>query len=167
MKSISSRRLTFWAVALIALALAGMAVAQEPEPIEDAVAEDAVVEDAAAAIDSQEDGNSTETEPPAAMPVSSVRIEIDPETGQAVVPPPAKRRQMVLTPDMQNALNQSSEGLNKVVLPNGVSYVNLQGRFLNLAFATVGKDGTVKIDHDLPETAEPATDEAADDEVAQ
>lgn len=133
-----------WTFALTGLLIAGLAVAAEPTTPA-AAAEN--TENSEATI-AQETTDGGEVPQP---PMAGLRVVIDPETGQAIIPPPAERRQMVLTPEMQNALSQSSAGLNQVVLPDGTAFVRLQGRFQNLLFATVDEEGQIKVDHALPD----------------
>lgn len=74
---------------------------------------------------------------------------------------------MVMTPEMQNALSRSSEGLNQVILPDGTAFVRLQGRFQNLLFLSVDEDGTVAVDHALPDslTESPEGDDLGDHDI--
>jgi hypothetical protein len=69
----------------------------------------------------------------------------DPETG-ALVPEPVTKEQREVARAAASELNESTEGLVEVRLPNGAVVVDLQGRFLSHATITVGPDGTRHFD---------------------
>lgn len=104
----------------------------------------------------------TATEAPQAVaPYSAgLRVFIDPQTGEPVVPPPAKRRESPLAVD---SLQFSDHGLRRVVLPDGSDLVRLEGRFQSMLVLQVGEDGQVKIGHQssLPEDSASESQEEA------
>ena len=80
---------------------------------------------------------------------SGMRGYVDPQTGvvregpaPGTVPPP-------LSPQEQNALSTSTEGLVQVPspVPGGGVMLDLQGRFQSPLIGTIGADGKVKIHH--------------------
>lgn len=143
--------LLIWTLGVIAVLVTGAAIAEEP-----AATAETATETSAASVEEPE------TAPAPAM--SGLRVMIDPETGQMVVPPAAERHKMALSPAMQNALSRSDEGLPTVVLPDGTVMVNLQGRFQNLLFATVDAEGQLKIGHEIPEGIEVSDESEAEHE---
>lgn len=143
-----------WAIAVTLLLVTGAAVADEPA----ATGDEPETATETTAVTSE----NSEAAPAPAM--SGLRVTIDPETGQMVVPPPADRRKMALSPAMQNAFSQSDEGLPTVVLPDGTVMVNLQGRFRNLLFATVDAEGQLKVGHEVPEEIEVSDESEAEHE---
>ncbi len=71
---------------------------------------------------------------------------IDPTTGKLAAPPPDFRlRPDLMTPQMQNSLSTSTQGLieEPVTVPAGGFKVNLRGRFNSASFARVRADGQV------------------------
>ena len=99
------------------------------------------------------------TELPAGQPktaVQGMRVYRDPQTGR-LGPPPAGIPPHVLTIDEQRMLNRSDQGLRPRSLPGGGVAVNLQGRYRNMAVATVGADGQAAVNCALtPDQAETA-----------
>ncbi len=87
-----------------------------------------------------------------------LQAHIDPETGVLMVPPLKVRRQ--LSARMLDLVSTSHHGLEVVELPNGLTYVDVMGRFQSLTTATVGEDGEVRIHHGLPAPPEPAVEDA-------
>ncbi len=77
---------------------------------------------------------------------SRQRAHLDPETGTLMVPP-AKLRTIQLSPELEQALSASHEGLVEVALPDGTVVLNLQGRFTSMLFATLGQDGETETRH--------------------
>jgi hypothetical protein len=77
------------------------------------------------------------------------KVEIDPVTGDfaepAVIPEPSS-----YPVELQEALSTSTEGLEVVDAPGGGKMVDLQGRFQHTFVATVGEDGNVTAECDLP-----------------
>lgn len=88
---------------------------------------------------------------PAAVPedASGMRVHVDPQTG-AILPEPAPgTRPLQLTPQEQNTLSTSHEGLVEVPspLPGGGVKLDLQGRFQSPLIGTIDANGKVKIEH--------------------
>ena len=81
---------------------------------------------------------------------SSARREVylDPVTGQFGAPPPGtKRPAPVLSPEEENALSSSSEGLVQTPLmgPRGGVKIDLQGRFRSEVVATISAQSNLSI----------------------
>ena len=88
---------------------------------------------------------------------SGMMIHIDPKTGAIRKEPAPGTVPLQLTPQLQNALSTSHQGLVEAPSPvagRGIK-VDLQGRFQNPLFATIEADGKVKMQH-LDETSESA-----------
>ena len=97
---------------------------------------------------------------PAAVPsgASGMVIYIDPQTGAILKEPAPGTVPLQLTPELQNALSTSDQGLVEVpsTVPGGGVKVDLQGRFQSPLFATTDANGKVKLHHlHLHETPEP------------
>ncbi len=76
------------------------------------------------------------------------RIYIDPMTGQLIPGPELERSEPIpLSARERNAMSTSSRGLVEEYHPDGSVSVNLQGRFQSAIFATVDKEGKVRISH--------------------
>ena len=93
---------------------------------------------------------------PSTVPASPAqRAVVDPRTGQLVKHPPASG--VVLSPEMQEALSDSAEGLVEIPWRRGGVKVDLKGRFQSAVVATVDENGAVKtecVSHvSHPETA--------------
>jgi hypothetical protein len=73
---------------------------------------------------------------------SAMRATIDPETGVLGV---ATGAGLVLDGEIQESLRRDTDGLDRVVHPDGSVSVNLQGRFQSASVARIGEDGTVVI----------------------
>jgi len=90
------------------------------------------------------------TEKPARAPVAvqGMRVYRDPQTGRLGPPPPG-----ITPPGLTNAeqrmLSRSDQGLRPRTLPGGGVAVDLQGRFRNMAVATVGADGQAVVNCEL------------------
>jgi hypothetical protein len=88
--------------------------------------------------------------PSASTPAGAtgMKIYIDPQTGQLMTEP-AGTVPLQLSPDEENALSTSHQGLVETVnpVPGGGVIVDLQGRFRNPIFATVDGNGKVTIQH--------------------
>jgi hypothetical protein len=91
----------------------------------------------------------------AQVPVATqgLRAYRDPQTGRFGPPPPG-----VQPPELSAAevhmLNRSDRGLQSRTLPGGGVAVDLQGRYRNMAVATVGADGKAAVNCTLtPEQA--------------
>ena len=72
---------------------------------------------------------------------SGQQVAIDAKTGK--VRPPTREEVQTLLEGMKNSVNQSTEGLQVKRAPNGALFVDLDGRFDNVALAKVGPDGKV------------------------
>lgn len=90
-------------------------------------------------------------EKPAAVPEAApgLRIHIDPKTGAILREPAPGTVPLLLTPQEQNALSTSHEGLVQVPsqVPGGGVKLDLQGRFQSPLIGTIGADGKVKLQH--------------------
>ena len=88
---------------------------------------------------------------------SNMMIHVDPKTGAIRKEPAPGTVPLQLTPQLQNALSTSHQGLVEAPSPvaGGGIKVDLQGRFQNPLFATIDADGRVKMQHldDTPESA--------------
>lgn len=73
------------------------------------------------------------------------RIYLDPKTGRLLSEPPLGAAVMALSPAELNMLSTSHSGLVEVPLPDGGYLLDIQGRFRNLAVATLAEDGTIVI----------------------
>lgn len=78
---------------------------------------------------------------------AGMRVAIEPETGELVVPSPAQQKAMDrdLQEDLelQEMLSRSDEGLHEEVLPDGTGMVHLQGRFQNASVAVIDAEGNL------------------------
>lgn len=90
-------------------------------------------------------------ETPAAVPGSApgMMIYIDPKTGAILKEPAPGTVPLQLTPQLQNALSTSHQGLVETPssVPGGGVKVDLQGRFQSPLFVTIDADGKVKMQH--------------------
>jgi hypothetical protein len=79
---------------------------------------------------------------------TGMRIHLDPQTGQ-LTKVPAGPLPLQLSPDEENALSTSHQGLVERLspVPGGGVVVDLQGRFRHPLFATVDAAGKVTIRH--------------------
>jgi hypothetical protein len=82
------------------------------------------------------------SEKPAQAPVEAqgMRVFRDPQTGR-LGPSPPGFAPLGLTTAEQRMLSRSDQGLRPRTLPGGGVAVDLQGRYRNMAVATVGADG--------------------------
>jgi len=80
---------------------------------------------------------------------SGMVIYIDPQTGAILKEPAPGTVPLQLTPDQQNALSTSDQGLVETPssAPGGGVKVDLQGRFRSPLFATTDANGKVTIHH--------------------
>ena len=96
-------------------------------------------------------------ETPDAIPggASGMMIYIDPQTGAILKEPAPGTVPLQLTPELQNALSTSHQGLVETPssVPGGGVKVDLQGRFQSPLVVTIDADGKVKMQH-LDETPE-------------
>jgi hypothetical protein len=76
-------------------------------------------------------------------------IHIDPQTGALLEGPAPGSVPLQMTPDLQNALSTSHQGLVEVpsTVPGGGVMVDLQGRFLSPLVGTIDSSGKLKIQH--------------------
>lgn len=93
----------------------------------------------------------TTVQSPIAVP--GLRVYRNPQTGQLGPPPPG-----IQPPDLTAAekrmLNRSDRGLQSRKLPGGGVAIDLQGRYRNMAVATVGTDGQAEVNCEVtPEQA--------------
>ena len=93
---------------------------------------------------------------PAPSGTPGMRVYVDPQTGAVLPGPPPGAVPLPLTPQEQNQLSTSHEGLVGVpsAVPGGGVRIDLQGRFQSPLIGTIGTDGKVKIEH-LGEQHEP------------
>jgi hypothetical protein len=86
------------------------------------------------------------SERPAQAPVDAqgMRVYRDPQTGR-LGPPPPGLAPLGLTTAEQRMLSRSDQGLRPRTLPGGGVAVDLQGRYRNMAVATVGADGQAAV----------------------
>ena len=89
------------------------------------------------------DSPSAQTTQPDAV-IAGRKVFIDPDTGK-IIPRPPQAPAVALTPEEQNALSTSSEGLREEpgTSRGGGMKVDLQGRFRSRVIATVADDGQV------------------------
>lgn len=89
---------------------------------------------------------------------SGLMIYIDPKTGAILKVPAPGTVPLQLSPQLQNALSTSHDGLVEVPspLPGGGIRLDLQGRFQNPLFVTIDADGNAKILHlhEIPESGD-------------
>jgi hypothetical protein len=78
-----------------------------------------------------------------------MRIYLDPQTGAILQEPAPGALPLALTPQEQNALSTSHQGLTETPgpVPGGGVKVDLQGRFQSPVFGTVDADGNVEMHH--------------------
>ena len=89
----------------------------------------------------------------APVAAQGMRVYRDPQTGR-LGPPPAGMQPPGLSVAEQRMLNRSDAGLQQRALPGGGVAVDLQGRYQNMAVATVGADGKAAVNCALtPEQA--------------
>lgn len=94
-------------------------------------------------------------QPPAEKPAAvnegtpGMKVYIDPRTGRILTEPPPGTAPLQLTPNEQNALSTSHQGLVEVPSssPGGGVKLDLQGRFQSPLIGTIDANGKVKIQH--------------------
>jgi len=90
-------------------------------------------------------------EKPAAVPgsASGMTIYIDPQTGATLKERAPGTVPLQLSPQLQNALGTSHQGLVETpsAVPGGGVKVDLQGRFQSPLFVTIDANGKVKMQH--------------------
>jgi len=76
---------------------------------------------------------------------------------------------MPATPEQVQApgLSTSDQGLYEEITPSGAIKVDLQGRFMSEAYATVGKDGKLVVGHESPADASPVNARVSAPTMAQ
>jgi hypothetical protein len=80
----------------------------------------------------------------ASVATQGMRVYRDPQTGR-LGPPPSGVVPPGLTTSEQRMLNRSDQGLQPRALPGGGIAIDLQGRYRNMAVATVGADGQAAV----------------------
>ena len=78
-----------------------------------------------------------------AVGTDAMRVFLNPETGEVTSGLEPTDAVLELSPELENALSQSSEGLAAVHNADGSITLDLQGRFQSATVARVGKDGKV------------------------
>jgi hypothetical protein len=80
---------------------------------------------------------------------AGMKVYIDPKTGAIVSEPPPGAPALQLSPQEQNALSTSSEGLAPVPnsVPGGGLKIDFKGRFQSPLIATTDENGKVKMEH--------------------
>jgi len=97
---------------------------------------------------------------PAAVPegAAGMKVYIDPQTGAIRTTPAPGTEPLQLTPQEQNSLSTSHEGLVEVpgTQPGGGMKLNLQGRFQSPMMGTIDANGKVKMQHlgEMPESGD-------------
>lgn len=86
---------------------------------------------------------------PASAAAPGMTIHIDPQTGAILEGPAPGSVPFQMTPDLQNALSTSHQGLveGPSSVPGGGVIVDLQGRFLSPLVGTIDSSGKLKIQH--------------------
>ena len=89
---------------------------------------------------------------------SGIMIYVDPRTGAIRKEPAPGTVPLQLTPEIQNAMSTSHQGLREVpnALPGGGFKLDLQGRFQSPLLAAIDAGGQLRIQHlhDLPESGD-------------
>lgn len=107
------------------------------------------------------------TSSPAQTPsgAAGMTIYIDPKTGALRQDPAPGTVPLPLTPQLQNALSTSHEGLIQVpsTVPGGGVEIDLQGRFQSPLIATIDADGKLRMQHlhTMPTSGDPHETDAA------
>lgn len=90
-------------------------------------------------------------EKPAAVPAGGdgMTVYIDPQTGAFLKEPAPGHVPLQLSPQLQDAVSTSHEGLVETPspVPGGGVKVDLKGRFQSPLFGTIDADGKVKLQH--------------------
>jgi hypothetical protein len=103
------------------------------------------------------------SQPPADKPAvpagaSGMTVHIDPQTGRILREPAPGTVPLQLTPQQQNALSTSHQGLVEVPAsePGGGTKIDLQGRFQSPLAVTIDANGKLKMQHldRLPESGD-------------
>lgn len=77
-------------------------------------------------------------------PKSDDGQQVAADTKNQKVRPPSQEEIQTLLEGMKNYVNQSTEGLQVKRTTTGAQYVDLEGRFENVAIAKIGPDGKVQ-----------------------
>ena len=80
----------------------------------------------------------------ASVATQGMRVYRDPQTGRLGPPPPGVVPHGLTTSE-QRMLSRSDQGLQPRTLPSGGVAIDLQGRYRNMAVATVGADGQAAV----------------------
>lgn len=97
-------------------------------------------------------GNAIEgVQSPVAQKQQGMKIYLDPVTGKPSTPPTGATVAGPASPAVSADLNTSTQGLVEQPAPGGGMMLDLKGRFQSSTKATVGKDGSIVIEH-LPTT---------------
>jgi hypothetical protein len=104
----------------------------------------------------QTGANAGASQPPAAVPegAAGMIIYIDPQTGAILHEPAPGTVPLQLTPQLQNALSTSQQGLVETPAAGGGVKVDLQGRFQSPLTATLDANGNLRLQHlhEMPES---------------
>lgn len=86
---------------------------------------------------------------PASAAAPGMTIHIDPQTGTILEGPAPGSVPLQMTPELQNALSTSHQGLVEAPssVPGGGVIVDLQGRFQSPLVGTIDPSGKLKIQH--------------------
>jgi hypothetical protein len=86
---------------------------------------------------------------PAPQGEGGMTVYVDPKTGQILSEPAPGTQPLTLSPQERNSLSTSHQGLREEPnsVPGGGYKLNLQGRFQNTMFGTVGADGKPRVQH--------------------
>lgn len=74
-----------------------------------------------------------------------LRAYLDPATGKLIDHPPFGRPTLEMSPRALERFSTSDFGLIERVLPNGLTIIDLKGRFRQGSVASVGKDGEIRV----------------------
>lgn len=102
--------------------------------------------DAAATVGTRAAIQETTARTPTAT--QGMRVYRDPQTGRLGPPPPGVQPPGLSAAELR-MLNRSDQGLVQRVLPHGGVAVDLQGRYQNMAVATVDEDGRAAVNCQL------------------
>jgi hypothetical protein len=80
---------------------------------------------------------------------AGMKIHVDPKTGLLLKEAAPASETLLLTPELQNAMSTSHEGLVEVPSPKpgGGMMLDLKGRFQSPLMATIGPDGKIRTQH--------------------
>lgn len=115
------------------------------------------------AMGQSQDPPESETDAPVEIEGSAQRVYLDPQTGRLLRQPPPGAPALILSPEELNMLSTSHQGLVERPLPRGGYVLDLQGRFRNMAVATVAEDGTIVIQEVAGEVFLPVSSEQSEE----